>query len=262
MLSAVAAAVGYRRASLNASGVIGAMITGTILFGIGGWEWGLLLLVFFFSSSFLSHYREKDKVGLAEKFSKGNRRDLAQALANAGVASVLALASLFWNRQVLYLGCVGAMAAVNADTWATELGVLSQRAPRLITNGRPVTVGTSGGITALGMAATLGGAGLIGLVAALAAAIGGQEAGIVVGAVVVALIGGLTGALLDSLLGATVQAIYWCDRCKKETEQQVHRCGTPTRKIRGRNWMNNDVVNFLASLLGALIALGIGANLG
>ncbi len=72
-----------------------------------------------------------------------------------------------------------------------------------------------------------------------------------------ALIGALSGAagsLIDSLLGATVQQIYYCDTCGKETERHVHRCGTTTRPLRGWSWMNNDLVNLLSSLGGGLVA--------
>lgn len=258
LLSAAVAAVGYRRESLSRSGVVGALITGTALFGLGGWDWGLLLLTFFISSSLLSHYRARDKMELAEKFAKGQRRDLGQALANAGVAVVLVIVRLFYDHPLLYVGCAGTMAAVNADTWATELGVLSRRPPRLITTGRPVEVGASGGITLLGTGAGLAGAGLIGIVGAAAASVAGEGAAVSLTVLLGALLAGLAGSLIDSLLGATLQAIYWCDRCQKETERRVHRCGAETRRVRGLAWLGNDWVNFLASGVGAGVAMGLG----
>ncbi len=258
LLSAAVAVVGYRRQALSASGIIGGLLTGTALFGFGGWEWGLLLLTFFISSSILSRYRAKDKAGLAEKFVKGHQRDLGQALANAGVAMVLAVVRLFWDHPLLYVSCAGAMAAVNADTWATELGVLSKRPPRLITTGRQVEVGASGGVTGLGIAASLAGSALIGVVGIGAALVLGEGTGPATVVLIGAIVGGLSGSLCDSLLGATVQAIYCCDVCGKETERQVHRCGTTTRRVRGLPWIGNDLVNFLAAAVGAVSATGIG----
>src|SRR5689334_9446130 len=50
-----------RRQSLSRSGLAGAIVTGTTTFGLGGLSWGLSLIFFFVSSSFFSHFREKDK---------------------------------------------------------------------------------------------------------------------------------------------------------------------------------------------------------
>jgi len=261
LLSAAIAWIGYRRAALSKSGVLGAIVTGTVMFGLGGWEWGLLLVAFFISSSVLSHYRAGDKAALAEKFAKGSQRDLGQALANGGVATALAVGYLFWPHPLLYVACAGAMAAVNADTWATEVGVLSRRSPRLITTGRLVEVGASGGVTWLGLAVSAAGAALIGLLGAGAAAATQLGAPTALAVLAGALVGGMSGSLLDSLLGATVQSIYWCERCGKETERRIHRCGTATRPLRGLAWLGNDAVNFAASLLGAGSAAVLGAVL-
>jgi uncharacterized protein (TIGR00297 family) len=267
-LSLTIGVVGYRRGALSGSGVVGALITGTLIFGLGGWEWGTLLIVFFVSSSALSFYRTREKQALAEKFAKGHRRDLAQALANGGLAALLAVLSHLTPPSpplvggggggVWFVACAGAMAAVNADTWATELGVLSPHPPRLITTGRRVEVGTSGGVTWLGTAASLGGALTIGLVAGLELLILRQGWASVAALLLAATVGGVAGSAFDSLLGATVQAIYWCDACGTETERRVHRCGAETRLWRGWRWLGNDLVNFAASAVGALVAAGIG----
>ena len=263
--------IGYRRGALSGSGVVGALVTGTLIFGLGGWEWGILLIAFFVSSSALSFYRAREKQGLAEKFAKGHRRDLGQALANGGLAALLAVLSKLLPTSpylplvgggkggvLWFVACAGAMAAVNADTWATELGVLSPRPPRLITTGQRVEVGASGGITWLGTAASLGGALFIAPLGGLGLLLlrqGWASAGALL---LAATVGGLAGSLADSLLGATVQAIYWCDACGKETERQVHRCGAETRLLRGWRWLGNDLVNFIASVVGALTATGVG----
>ena len=68
-----------------------------------------------------------------------------------------------------------------------------------------------------------------------------------------ALSGGLAGSLADSLLGATLQASYRCPACGKITESRVHWCGTPTQLVKGLPWVNNDLVNLLATLVGALV---------
>ncbi len=262
VLSLVIGVIGYKRGALNGSGVVGAALIGTLIFGLGGWEWGILLIAFFVSSSALSFYRAREKQRLAEKFAKGHRRDLGQALANGGVAALLAVLSHFLSPfpgegrgGLWFVACAGALAAVNADTWATELGVLSRTSPCLITTGRRVEVGASGGVTWLGTVASLGGALFIGLLGALVLRQGWAAGGILL---LAATVGGLAGSVCDSILGAMVQGIYWCDTCQKETERRVHRCGTETRLLRGWRWLGNDAVNFTASAVGALTALGVG----
>jgi len=71
------------------------------------------------------------------------------------------------------------------------------------------------------------------------------------------LISGLAGSFLDSLLGATLQAMYYCPVCNKETERRIHHCGTSTRFLRGLPWMDNDIVNFIATSWGGLVAMGL-----
>lgn len=255
LLSALIGYAGYRLQSLSGSGVLGATLVGTTIFGLGGLAWGALLVVFFVSSSALSHFKEAGKAAVAEKFSKGSRRDLAQTLANGGVGALAAIGNALWPHPLWSAGFVGALASVNADTWATELGVLSRHAPRLITTGRAVEPGTSGGLTLNGTLAAMAGAGLIGLVAAGFDLAAGQPFWRAALLFLVAAMAGLLGSLIDSLLGATVQAIYYCDTCGKETERHpLHTCGAPTRHLRGWRWMNNDWVNFLSSLFGAVTA--------
>jgi uncharacterized membrane protein len=38
----------------------------------------------------------------------------------------------------------------------------------------------------------------------------------------------------------------------------VHSCGVRTRPLRGWGWMNNDMVNFVSSLVGGLLAGSLG----
>ena len=145
------------------------------------------------------------------------------------------------------------MATANADTWATEVGTLSQQPPRLILSGQPVAPGTSGGVTLLGTGAALAGAASVGLVAE---AFGAGKHTVLRGRLpLLGLIGGMAGTLTDSVLGATAQAMYWCPRCQQETERRVHRCGQETEHLRGLRWLDNDGVNFVSTAAGAAVAV-------
>jgi len=248
----------YRRHSLNRSGVLGAIITGTTTFGLGGWAWGLALIYFFVSSSALSHFREQHKAQTAaDKFSKGSERDLGQVAANGGAATLLALVygltSSLQLRRSLQAAYVGVLATATADTWATEIGVLSSHQPRLITSGKRVAPGTSGGITILGTATGALGALSLGTVFWLLERCRSSLTFLPL----IGLMSGIAGSIFDSLLGATVQAMYYCPACDKETERGMHSCGTKTVPLRGLPWLHNDAVNFIATLCGGLAALAL-----
>lgn len=246
--------IAWRFQALNRSGAWAAGAVGAIIFGLGGLPWALLLLTFFISSSALSRAFARRKVALNEKFAKGSQRDWGQVLANGGLGAGLAILSAFTPESTLpWIAFSGAMAAVNADTWATELGVFSSSKPRLITSGKPVERGTSGGVTILGYLAALGGALVIGLVALPFTS---TTDGIILPGVIA--LAGIAGSTFDSFLGATVQGIYYCPHCNKETERfPVHTCDTHTSPVRGWTWLNNDMVNFACSLVGAFIAAGL-----
>jgi uncharacterized protein (TIGR00297 family) len=238
----------WRSGALSSSGGWAAAITGGLIFGFGGWPWAILLLAFFISSSVLSRLFSRQKASVSEKFAKGSRRDWGQVAANGGLGAWLAiLHSIYPNQSWIWIAFAGAMAAVNADTWATELGVLNKARPRLITTGEPVEPGTSGGVTALGYLAVISGAGLIAVLAVIFSP--GSNRWLMG---LSALLAGVAGSSIDSWLGATRQAMYYCPTCQKETERHpLHGCGTATRWQRGWRWLNNDWVNFLCALVGA-----------
>jgi uncharacterized protein (TIGR00297 family) len=254
--------VAYRRRSLDKSGVLGAITSGTSIYGMGGWSWGLSLIYFFVSSSLLSSFRAPEKASVAtDKFTKGSRRGLSQVAANGGLATLFAFLYGFSSspstRRLSKAGFLGALATATADTWATELGVLSAAWPRLITNGRPVAPGTSGGVTQLGMTASALGACSLGFF--FWAGQGFRKA--LAPAPLHALLSGMVGSCFDSFLGATLQAMYYCPACKSETELRIHRCGARTESLRGIAWMNNDMVNFLATASGSMVAIALGSCL-
>jgi uncharacterized protein (TIGR00297 family) len=260
-LSTIISLLAFHRRALTAGGVVGAIAVGTITFGFGGWTWGLVIVAFFTLSSALSRYRATDKKKLADKFGKGARRDLGQVLANGGLASLLALLYCTNPAPPVLAAFLGAIATVTADTWGTEIGVLSPTPPRLITTGRRVPGGTSGGVTLLGTAASMLGAlfiGLVGYTVECWQAVLASGSPLLLSWIVPAtLVSGLLGSLFDSLLGATVQGIFYCAACETETEKEVHGCGLRTSHLRGWRWLNNDAVNFLSSVCGALIAVAL-----
>lgn len=240
----------YRSKSLSRDGQAAAFGIGTLTFGGGGLFAAAAMITFFVSASALSHFGGEKKKQIAVLFSKGGQRDRGQVLANGLIAAVFALLYGLTASPVWAAGVAGALAAANADTWATELGILAKKKARLITSWEPVPAGTSGGITLPGTISSLMGSALIGLVT-----VPFLHDWLVVLAVTA---GGFVGALFDSLLGALVQAMYWCPNCRKTTEHTpTHTCGTQTTFHHGWKWLNNDIVNFSATVLGSFSAMGI-----
>ncbi|HSL42172.1 MAG TPA: DUF92 domain-containing protein [Anaerolineales bacterium] len=253
ILAVIVAYLAYRAHSLNRSGAIAAIVVGNVIFGMGGLQWAILLLTFFITSSGLSRAFKKRKRGLNEKFSKGHERDAGQVFGNGGLATLFAALHAFYPESILpWIGFAASLASVNADTWATELGVLSPTPPRMITDpGKRVEKGTSGGISLWGTGASLLGAAVIAFPAALLAPTGMLSTNYFL----LITASGLAGSLFDSLLGATVQAMYYCPTDKKETEKHpLHTCGTQTVHIRGWHWLNNDWVNFACGAFGVIVA--------
>jgi len=252
-LSCLVAGAGWRAKALSTSGAVAAFVMGGVVFGLGGWGAAAVLLTFFVTSSLLSRAFAPRKKSLNSVVQKGSQRDVWQVFANGGFGALCLLGGLvFPHSPFPFLAFCGSLAAANADTWATELGVLSTQPPRLLISGKIVPRGASGGVTWLGLAAALLGAVLIGGVAALFVG----QAGLTILAVS---LGGVLGSLLDSALGASWQAVYFCPRCQMETERHpLHSCGAKTHLQRGIAWLNNDGVNFACTVFGGLVAGGIG----
>ncbi|MGK2935092.1 MAG: DUF92 domain-containing protein [Gemmatimonadaceae bacterium] len=246
-LATIVAAAAARARLLSPAGAIAAAVVGAAAVA-AGWSWGIVLVVFFVLTSALSAYGAERKRALTRGIlAKGSTiRDATQVIANG---EVFAVAGILWlgTGDPLFLAAGGgAIAAAAADSWATETGVAFGGIPRSIVSGMPMARGTSGGVTVAGFLGAAAGAAIM---AGTMLLIGWPRA-----VAVAVFLGGMVGMVLDSVLGATLQAGQFCPDCETETEQPVHHCGRPTQAIRGVRWMDNDLVNLLATLSGAVIA--------
>jgi len=191
-------------------------------------------------------FDEKTKLGIAE--GRGGRRGpenvwgsaltgvlcaaaAVQAAASASTTTTASTESLFLgiSSSVWILGYVASLATKLADTFASEIGKAYGKTTFLITTLQPVPRGTEGAISLEGtIASIIGGLslsiyayGVVGLIPTY------QGVGVATFAAFVA-------TMVESLIGATLQ----------ERE--------------GFGWMSNEVVNFLNTLIGAGIAIGLG----
>lgn len=244
---------------LDEGGAISAFLIGFVTFVApsDGWKWFIVLLLFLMVSSYMTHYKyqAKRKKGFAQE--KGGARGWPNVSANGVVAGLMALSIPFFpqpSQELILAAFLGAVATANADTLATEIGLLNPSDPRLITNLRKIVpAGTSGGISIFGEIATLSGALVIGVAAGLLRMTGnpGWPLSVIIGTTMIA---GLVGCSVDSFIGATVQGIYRCNVCKKITENRRH-CGSPSIPLRGHKSIDNNVVNLIATIFGAAFAV-------
>ncbi|OGO06814.1 MAG: hypothetical protein A2Y73_02530 [Chloroflexi bacterium RBG_13_56_8] len=159
--------IGLRSRLLSGSGAASVVLSLGLIFVGGGWVWGILTFLVYVAGGIWSRYRaadKKDRLGGLLQTERGWR----QIASRVGWSAVLALIYfLLPQASSVFIAFVGALATANADMWATELGILSSRPPRLVTSGRRVSAGTPGGVSALGTVASLGAAWLVGFVGLL-----------------------------------------------------------------------------------------------
>ncbi len=247
--SGLIAVLSRKTALLTSTGAGAQFFLGWIIFGLGGWKWAVPILAFFASSSALSRVGMRRKASIEHRYAKVGGRDLWQVLANGGIAGAMVIAEFIDPSSLWYVAGLGSLAAANADTWGSEAGVLSHRAPFLLTSMRRVDPGTSGGVTLLGSAA--------GAVGGLVVAVSGLfwiDPLARARALWVVLVASILGALFDSLLGALVQAQYRCSLCCAMTERPVH-CGRDAEHARGFRLITNDTVNLLCTAAGGATAV-------
>lgn len=230
---------------LSASGAVAAFAVGWVTLVAGGWQAASVLLAFFITSSALSLGRAERKRRMEVLTARGAQRGASQVLANGGVAS-LCIVLYGWSGEAhWWIAFAGAYAAANADTWSSEIGVLSSQPPRHVLTGRPLRAGDSGGVTPLGLLA--GGVG-----SAVIAGVAGLVLPMPLWQILAVGLGGVVGNLLDSVLGGTLQARYRCTRCGETVEHPKH-CGLSASQVAGWRWMDNDLVNLLCTLAGGWV---------
>lgn len=246
--SVLIAFLGWSRGSLSASGLAGAVLTGTVTTARGGYGRAALLVGFFTASSALTKGLKGSSSPAGDFAAKGGRRDIWQVLANGGISTLLATLGDSGKHRLPY---VGSLAAVTGDTWATEIGGRFGGRPRHILTWDHVERGMSGGISLPGTLASIAGGGFVG---SLAVASGCFDPAFRRGwrsLLLTGIIAGGAGSLSDSIAGATIQERRWCDRCEQPSERITHHCGTDTRFVGGIRGVTNDAVNLICAVSGA-----------
>lgn len=224
LVSLVLGAVAFAGGAVTRSGLVGGSILGALIWAASGWK-GFLLMAAFVALGFAGTrvgMREKEERGLAQE--DGGRRSLRHAVAKLSVPTAAALFAIAtphsWAFRIAFSG---ALATATADTVASEIGQVFGHYTVLATSWRPVGRGTEGGISLEGTLAGLAAAILIAVLAAVLGFVSFAEVFPVV-------LAALAASFAESVMGATLGA---------------------------RGVLDNEAINFLQSLIGALLAVAL-----
>jgi uncharacterized protein (TIGR00297 family) len=225
-INAALAGAAWAARTVDLSGVAAGFLVGTAIYAFLDWRGWLLLVAFFVIGSACTKigYRRKAAANLAQE--RGGRRGARHALANAGVAAACAVFAALTPYPVLFaVAFAAAFATAAADTASSEIGQLAGRRTFLITTLRPVPRGTDGAVSLEGT--------LAGVAAAIAIGALGAAVGLFPWICVLPVAGAaVIGTTFESVVGATLEQ---------------------------RRLLDNEALNFLNTLVGALAGLALAA---
>ena len=237
-----------------------------------------LLAGFYLTSSKFTKLKADIKASLTQHSSgEGGGegpRNATQVFANSIVATSLIFlhthfyyfvdGSYPWS-NLLLIGVICQYAAVCADTWSSELGILSKSNPILITTLKLCPKGTNGGVSPLGLGVALGAGAFIGTISSFFLYSPAQQF-LQCGALIAfTSVMGLFGSLLDSVLGATLQqSVVLADKnIIVEGEgggklTDIDATKNPDYKVvSGYNILSNNQVNLLTSVITTAVGMGV-----
>jgi uncharacterized protein (TIGR00297 family) len=247
-ISLLIAGLAYRKNNLNKSGMIAAIILGTMVYGWGHWVFYVFMMFFFMSSllirKFVTVFYPSAHIVLMTHRHKHEARSWVQVLANGGLLGLIGFYySIAPSNLVVFMAALS-MAAATSDTWASEIGILSNQKPKSLIRRQEMEKGLSGGVTSLGLWASLGGSALIGLVFGVYGLMISGFSLNLIWATLLCMLGGFIGSLIDSILGEFFQAKY-----KTLESDIIELSGSSTDiLVQGFRWFDNNLVNFLSNI--------------
>jgi len=214
---------------LTPAGLINAWLLGVIIWATLGWQ-GYVVIVFYFvvgSGVTRVGLAEKEAEGIAEK--RSGARGPENVWGSALTGTICALGTILVDgsaQDLLLLGYVASLSTKLADTCASEIGKAYGKSTFLITTLQPVARGTEGAVSLEGTIA--------GIIASVALAMVGWGIGLISPlGILWAVIAAFVATNLESVIGATLQNKF--------------------------AWLTNEVVNVINTIIGALVAILLGA---
>ncbi|MFK8242976.1 MULTISPECIES: DUF92 domain-containing protein [unclassified Facklamia] len=246
----IGAVSAYLTKRLTFSASIIAMMIGSSFYYFGdAFSW-LTLLLLFISSSAIQWLKEQHP-NIQHSLSKRDQRKVIQVLANALPGVMFLIIGTALNTPTGYFAAIATIAAATADTWASEIGVLSRSKPIHLLTFRPIKNGESGSVSLLGTLASLAGSTFIIMTNLLTHALWNTTRlpYYSLKLVMLLIISGFAGSIIDSLFGYTIQVKYQLPHSNNisETYQQG------SIKIQGWAFIDNSMVNFMSTLIAGTI---------
>ncbi|MBR8830557.1 MAG: hypothetical protein N5P05_003914 [Chroococcopsis gigantea SAG 12.99] len=216
---------------LTPAGYLNAWLLGVIVWGSLGWRAYVVVLFYFFVGSAVTRIgmARKEAEGIAEK--RSGMRGPENVWGSALIASICAILSLLLPEPwpgLFIVGYVASFATKLADTTASEVGKAYGKRTFLITTLQSVPRGTEGAVSLEGTAA--------GIVGGLSIALLAWGLGLItIVGVVWCIIAAFMATNLESVIGATLQSRY--------------------------DWLTNELVNVINTLIGAAVAIALALTL-
>ena len=228
---------------ISVSGMIGGVILGTVIYGATGWQGFMVPLTFVIIGSVATKigYNHKASLGIAQE--EGGKRGAKHALANILAGMIFALLAMYFKQPdsttielvlsfAFLVAMVSSFATASADTASSEMGQVFGKTPINPLTFKRVSPGTEGAISTEGT--------LYGVLASIIIVIVSFLTGLFnlslnkleansplmnIYAGLAIVIGAFLGNMMESLIGA----------------------------MSGKKF-NNELLNFLNTLIGGLIA--------
>lgn len=223
----------FKLDSITPDGMVAAFLTAITLYSLGGVWLATSLLVFFVLGSIISKMKNESKRKAESLQEDSGARNWKQVLANSFPACIIAwIAYLMPDKEFILLPAFAVFSAAAADTFSSEIGMMSKGKVFNILNGKEMPGGLSGGVSFVGL-----GAGLIGSMLLSTLAI--PQFGIR-GFTLITILG-FFGSILDSVIGVVLQSKYAGDngqlQDKKNTKDDI--------PVKGLKVITNNAVNFI-----------------
>jgi uncharacterized protein (TIGR00297 family) len=217
---------------LTPTGLFHAWCLGVVLWGTLGWRGYGVMMFYFLVGSGVTRIgmAQKQAAGIAEKRDGARGPENVWGSAFTATLCAIGIGAITWGwlapewRSWLLLGYVASLATKLADTTASEVGKAYGQRTFLITTLQPVPRGTEGAVSLEGTIA--------GIIGGLIITILAYFLGLInwVG-IPICMVAAFIATNLESVIGATIQEKF--------------------------DWLTNELVNVLNTLIGAAIAIGL-----